>query len=223
MGALPAAAKVVRFDFRQTFGSNTRIQDRIFLQYSGAMVIADLLTVLTTVRNAWNTNLAPLLHTSHVLTSVTGTDLSSNVAPQGVNSTTSTGTLAGTALPDGTALIIKFKINKRYRGGHPRFYMSGQQVGSLATPNTWSGTVITNFAAGFTNFIAACTNAPPAGVGTLTHVAVQYFSGFTVSAPPGKRAHNIPTPLGTPVPYTVQSYVVNPTVASQRRRNLQSA
>lgn len=221
-GPLPAVAKVVRFDLHQTYGPNAHVQDRIFLRYSGTMSVADLTTVCTTMRNAWNTNMAPALITSHTLTSILATDLTSNTAAQATNSTASVGTVVDAILPTGTALVIKFRIGKRYRGGHPRFYLVGRGDASLQTSNTWTAACVTGVTNAFSAFIAAAVLAPPAAVGTLTHTTVNYFSGFTVvTNPVTHRARNVPTVLGTPLFNDVLGYAVNPIVASQRRRNLQ--
>lgn len=222
MPALPAVSKVIRFDLRQTFNSNARVFDRFFLQYSGALSLTDLATVLTTVRNAWNTNMAPNMSVRHTLTSVQGTDLSSATSAQATNSTASVGTQAGTDLAAGTALVIQFKIARRYRGGHPRFYVVSMQQPRLADARTWSGATITALASAFGAFIAASVLAPPAAVGTLSHVNVRYFSGFHNVTLPSGRVRSIPTLLALPTVDAVNSYVVNPIVASQRRRNQQS-
>jgi hypothetical protein len=223
MTALPPVSKVIRFDLHQTFGPNARVLDRIFLKYSGALSSADLATVLTTMRNGWNTNMAPILTPRHTLTSILGTDLTSSTAAQNVNSTASVGSNVDTDLPLGTALVIKFKINNRYRGGHPRFYLVGRGIGSLSNADTWTGATITGVASAFAAFIAAAVLAPPAAVGTLTHTSVNYFKGFHSVQLPSGRWRNIPTALGTPLTNDVVAYSVNPQVASQRRRNLQSA
>ena len=222
MPPLPNVSKVVRFDLLQSFGGNARIIDRIFLRYSGALSNTDLQTVLATMSAAWNANMAGQMSTNHTLTGIRGTDLTSNLGAQALNTTAHAGTQAGTDLPAGTALVIEFKIGRRFRGGHPRFYLCSQQAGRLATPKTWTAGIISGVATQFAAFIAACVLGPPAAVGTLTHTTVHYFSGFTVSAPAGHRARNIPTVLANPTFDDVLSYAVNPIVASQRRRNQQS-
>jgi hypothetical protein len=222
MSALPPVSKVIRADFLQTVGANTSVLNRIFFQYSGTLSLADLTTLLTTFSNAWGTNISPNQNTGATLTAVRGTDLSSSTAPQTIISTSKVGTAAGSGMPDGTAAVIKFKINRRYRGGHPRFYET-----ALVVTNVQNGTQIvpasaTAFANSFAAFIAACVLAPPAAVGTLTHVNVHYFSGFTNKTFPSGRTRAVPNLLATPTVDSILSYSTNAHVGSQRRRNQQS-
>lgn len=222
MPVLPNVTRVFRVDIAQAFGSNTAIRNRIFFQYSGALSTTDATTVLTTIRNAWNTNLAGALVSGQSATSFTLTDLSNPSAPQVVNSTASAGTNAGTALPAGVALVTKFKLARRYRGGHPRVYIVGFTTANVATVETWSAALISAWTADWQAFINACVLAPPAAVGTLIHVNVSYFSGFTNVTFPSGRIRPRPTLRVTPIVDAVIGYSVNPKIASQRRRNQQS-
>jgi hypothetical protein len=213
---------VLRVDLNQV-ASGINVRDRLFFKMSvGTESISDLQTLATTITSAWGTNMKVMESTNHTLTNVLITDLSGAAAPQTVGGAAQAGTNAAIVYPNGMALVIRFKINRRYRGGHPRFYL-----GALGGSDLLSGSAFTAafLAAALTNwqaFVAACVLAPPANIGVLTHVNVSYFSGFTVSAPVGKRAKNLPTPRVAPVVDTVVSYSLNPLPASQRRRNHQS-
>lgn len=224
MPALPSPGKVIRADLFFTYGPNPRVRDRIFFSYAGAGPnTADLTTLAGTISAAWNTNLVPQTNSSMALTNITLTDLASNVGPQVATTTNRVGTLAGTALPDGTAMVIKFKVARRYRGGHPRFYLAGRVTADLSSLNQWVGTSTTSLASAWQAFITACEATPPTNIGTMVHVNVSYFAGFTATQFPTGRFRNIPKVRGTPVVDNVTSYSVNGLVASQRRRNLQSA
>jgi hypothetical protein len=223
MAALPPVSKVVRVDFFQTYGANTRVRDRIFLQYSGAMSSADLATVLSNIDTAWNNNMTNLQNVGTTLTSIMGTDLSSNTAPQVVRATNRVGTRPAPGLPAGSAFVIRFKLARRYRGGHPRFYIVGGSSGDVQNGDQLTPAAIGAYQVGFGAFIGASVAAPPAAVGTLVHVNVHYFSGFhNVTFPTTGRVRSVPTALAVPTVDTVLSYSTNPLVASQRRRNQQS-
>jgi len=222
MPALPLVPRVLRFDFRQSYGSAARVMDRVFFLYSGAVSSTDLTTLLTTVRNAWNTNIAPVVTTAHTLLSVTGTDLNSAAGAQAVNSVQSVGTIIDPSLPADAAFIIKFKIARRYRGGHPRFYLIGRGTGSIGTTQQWSAGTVTSVITAWQNFIAACTLAPPAAIGTLTHSSVSYFAGFTNRTFPSGRTRAVPSLRASPLVDPVLSYSGNPIFGSQRRRAGQS-
>ena len=222
MAALPPVAKVIRYDFRQLVGANTRILNRLFFQYSGALSTTDLTTLLATASSSWLTNMVSLFSTIHSLLSITGTDLSSSTAPQVVNTTVRTGTGGYQNIPQSASLIMKFKINRRYRGGHPRSYWSGQGLVNQADSQTWNTTEINVWNTNFAAFIAACVASPPAAVGTLTHVNVNYFKGFHNVTFPSGRQRAVPTALATPNVDPIVAYLANPRIGSQRRRLQQS-
>lgn len=223
MPALNPVLRTVRLDVFQNRGVQLRVRNRLFFQYtSGLSTGADLTTWLTTVDTAWNTNIAPLMDTTSTLFQSQATDLSANNAPQVLRTNSRVGTRAGVALPAAVAAIVKMKIGRRYRGGHPRFYGLFGVGADVGSATSWAAAFTTAVQSGFAAFIAAVVAAPPVSMPGLQHVNVSYFQSFTVVAPPGKRAHNIPTQRPVPVTDPVLSYSVNPLIGSQRRRNAQS-
>ena len=222
MPALPNVSKVIRLDFTQSFGSDANIRDRIFVQYSGALSAADLATFLATWSSAWGAQLSGSLPTTESLTSILGTDLTSSSSPQALNSTARAGTSASAMLTLGVAVVIKFKIARRYRGGHPRWYLVPVASAFTQSGNQLTAAGITAYTNAWAAFIAAGLTAPPAAMGSVSHCNVSYFAGFTNRTFPSGRIRPVPVVRGTPVIDAVQSYSVNPKLGSQRRRNLQS-
>jgi hypothetical protein len=224
MPALPNVAKVLRLDFFFTVFPNTRVRDRVYFNYAGAgPSIADLTNWLTTVGTGWSGNLAARQQTGTTLTQVEATDLTSATGAQSIKSLAVVGTDAGGAPALGTAAVIRFKIQRRYRGGHPRFYFPGVSTAHLGSANAWDSTYVTNLAASWLSFVTAVITAPPAGLGAMQHVNISYFAGFTNKPFPSGRTHPVPTLRGVPVQDQVLSYSVNPIIGSQRRRYQQSA
>jgi hypothetical protein len=224
MPALPAAGKTVRCDLFQTYSANTRVRDRIYFSYTGAgPSVADLNTLAATISAAWNTNISPQQNAGAVLTSIQLTDLASATGAQSVVTVNRVGTLAGVAVPAATAMIIKFRIARRYRGGHPRFYLVGRVVADEATYSTWSSASGASVATAWAAFIAACIAGPPASLGTMAHANVSYFLGFTNKTFPSGRTRAVPNVRATPVVDAVVGYSVNLIMGSQRRRSQQSA
>jgi hypothetical protein len=119
-------------------------------------------------------------------------------------------------------VVIKFKIARRYRGGHPRFYLAGGMATDVTAQNTWTPAYQSAVAAAWVAFINACVLAPPASLGVLAQVNVSYFSGFVNKTFPSMRTHPVPVLRAVPLQDTVLGASTNPKVASQRRRNLQS-
>jgi len=148
------------------------------------------------------------------------TDLTSASSAQVVNSTGVSGTSASPELAGGTAMVIRKKIARRYRGGHPRIYVPGMLQSFLASATQWASSPLATVVAGYNAFITAATAASnPAAIGTIEHVNVSYFSGFTNKTFPSGRTHPVPTPRATPVVDLIIGTVGNPTPGSQRRRN----
>lgn len=224
MPALPSPGKVMRVDLFTTVGANTRVRDRIFFSYTGAgPTVADLLTLINTISASWNTNIVPQTNTGVTLTQIAVTDLSSASGAQNQLTVSRVGTLAGTALPAAVAMIVKFKIARRYRGGHPRFYLPGRVTADLASSTAWVSANAAALATAFSAFITACEATPPTNIGTMVHVNVGYFGGFTNRTFPSGRTRPVPNVLGTPHVDTITAYSVNLQVGSQRRRSQQSA
>lgn len=224
MPALPNVSKVIRVDFFLTVGANARVRDRIFFSFAGAgPAVTDLNTLAATISSSWLTNLVPQTNTGVTLTGITLTDLTSASGAQTVTSQSRVGTLAGTALSAGVAMIVKFKVARRYRGGHPRFYLPGRVTADLASSTQWASGSTTSLATAFAAFITACEASPPTNIGVMTHVNVSYFNGFTNKTFPSGRTKAVPTVRVTPVTDPVTAYSVNGFIGSQRRRNQQSA
>ena len=226
MPALPSPGKVIRLDLFFTKGVNTRVRDRIFFSYSGpGPTVGDLNTWLATVNTQWSGHMSGQQTTDTTLTQLEATDLASNTGAQAIAAVASAGTLTGTGVNAAAAvcLIIKFKIARRYRGGHPRFYMPGPSMGNLQTTETWTSAYASGAASAFSAFIAAAVTTPPTNLGTMAHVNVSYFQGFHNVTFPSGRTHAVATPKGTPTVDPVIAYVGNPIIGSQRRRNQQSA
>lgn len=224
MPPLASPGKVVRADFFLSVGANVRVRDRIFFSYTGAGPnTTDLTTLAGTISTAWLNQLVPQTNTSVVLTQIALTDLASSSGAQVFSTQSRSGTLAGTFLPAAVAMIVKFKIARRYRGGHPRFYLPGRVTADLSTTTTWAGASATSLATAFAAFIAACVTTPPTNLGTMAHVNVSYFTGFTNKTFPSGRTRAVPNPRATPLVDPITSYSVNTQVGSQRRRSQQSA
>jgi hypothetical protein len=224
MPVLPPVPKTVRVDFHMALTGQSNVQCRVFFSYAGALSQTDANTWTTTIRSAWGSNIMNHLSNACSLVSTVLTDLTSTSAAQSVDGTSVVGGAALAAVPNGVALVIKHKIARRYRGGHPKLYLPGMTAANLLTSNQWGSAAITQELSDFNAFITAALTAP-AGVGAVTHVSVPYFKGFTaVTNPITHRVRNVPNLApGTPVPDVVISNSVNPIPASQRRRNRQSS
>lgn len=223
MPALPPVSKVMRIDLFETYLQDVHVRDRIYFQFAGAgPTTADLTTLGTTISAAWNTNMSPILSTAFTLSTIQLTDLTSNTGAQNVVTAARAGTDATAVLSAGVAAVIRFKISRRYRGGHPRFYLCGIPQAKMAATGIWNTSFTAALQSDWAAFITACEASPPTNIGAMTHVNVSYFAGFTNKTFPSGRTHPVSTLRGTPMVDAINSYSINPNPASQRRRNVQS-
>lgn len=220
MPPLPAVSKVVQVALGINPGTLPPVITRFFIQYTGtAPTNADLSTFNTAVSSAFNTSLKSLLDNNRLLISVESIDLSSAVAAVASSTVSVSGTRAGTELPISVAVVDSYTIARRYRGGHPRGYWPFGVAADLTDRRNWSTTFTGAVNTGINAFFTAVVAAGWAGAGTLTHVNVSYYKGFTVvTSPTTGRARNIPTLRVTPTVDAVTATLARGSIGSQRRR-----
>jgi hypothetical protein len=225
MPALPALPKVIRFQFFQDIGSDLHVLNTLDYIGAAAATQSDVNNAAEAAADAWESNVL-VLQTSDVLfVSCVATALDSSTAPQATVTEISTGSVGGTILPAGTAMVISKKVARRFRGGHGRLYLCGLNEGTLLTAQTFQPAAINSVNAAFAALDTAIKGASySAWTGPVGCVA-RYFQGFTVVTNPiTHRARNVPNPIpGGPTTDLILSYSASSKVASQRRRNLQSS
>jgi hypothetical protein len=222
-GPLPAVAKAVRVEHHFTEAAAPNVMVRTFFQYTGALSTADATTWLGNIITGLNANMSANLQPTLTLLLSELTDLTSVSSAQVQSSVGFTGGATASPLAAGVAMVLRYRIARRYRGGHPRVYLPGMANAFLNTPTQWATASQASIVAAWVSYLAACTaNTNPAAIGTITHINISYYQGFTVVTPPGKRAKNVPTPRVTPLVDPVINVSGNPKPGSQRRRNEQS-
>lgn len=221
MPALPSVSKVVRTALTMNLGDGTPALTRFFTQYSGtAPTNADLATFDTALATAFGTNLKSLMDNGMLLNQVESIDLSSVTAAVDTSTVSVAGTRGSATLAASTALVASYRIARRYRGGHPRGYWPFGIQTDLNDRNTWKSTFTSACNTGLTAFFTAVNAAGWSGAGTLTHVNVSYYHGFTVVTNPiTGRARNVPTLRGTPLVDLVTGVFAQPSTGAQRRRD----
>jgi len=198
--------------------------NRFFLSFTGGpSTNAQAAALAATVMGQWAANISPVQGSKYSTVQVTVIDLTSATAGEGTVVASHVGTRAGTALPAGVCLVLKFHVNRRYRGGHPRMYLYSLTAADQQDANSWNPTDSAIVGTAWAAFIAAVLAAPPAGLVLTSQSNVSYFSGFTNHTFPSGRTKAIPTPRVTPVVDPVVSIGVNNQIGSQRRRYRQSA
>lgn len=220
MAALPNVSKVVKVALVMEDGINTDIVTRFYIRYSGsAPSPADLDTFAADVKSAWQANIAGDVNSELSLIRVECTDLSTLTSAVGLWTGVQAGTATGVPVPVDSAVVVSYTIARRYRGGHPRGYWSAGEGIDLDNPQRWTPDFIGAFQTSIEAFFSAVIGAGWSGAGTLDHVNVSYFAGFTViTSPTTGRARNVPTLRGTPIVDPVVALVARLRIGTQRRR-----
>lgn len=203
MTTLPPVPGVVQVRLKGTFGPQP-FNNILYLQFSGAApTVADLTTVGTAVGNAWGTSLAPLCATGIDLAAIDLADLSSPAAAQTSVAAAKPGTRTGGFITAATCCVVSWKINVRYRGGHPRTYFPFGVTTDLSSVRLWT-TAFTTLVQTNINTFRTALNAITASGATYKMVAVS------------RVANNVQRP--TPLVFPIQSNLVHGRVDTQRRR-----
>jgi len=203
MAPLPDAASIVRLRVAGTV-NGAPFNNIFHLQYSGpAPSNANLNSLCTSVLTAWQTNFKSLCPSSVVLANADAQDLTNTSAASGTATDTTAGTRAGTAMPNSVACCITWHINNRYRGGHPRTYLPAGVIADVTGGNRWTDAFVTAADSAAAAFLVA-VNALSIGGATYKMVCLSYTRNKVALIPP--------------VPYSIQSSLVDHRPDSQRRR-----
>jgi hypothetical protein len=207
-----------------TLGEDIDARWRFFVHYDGTTGTAtEYNTFASSIASAWNSNLSAFAFSDCTLTEVIVTDLSDPSAAVGSWSGSHVGTNTGEPLPANAAFIVRFHQDRRYRGGHPKVFLPYLVAESLDSVQEWIPATVAGLVAAFEAFLTDMLTDGWSGSGTLTHVLVSFFQGFTNVLYPSGRYHAKPTPRSSPLVTPVTGYSGNPKVGSQRRRNQQSS
>lgn len=220
MPALPVVPKVLRVALSGTRSVPSVWLTRFFIQYTGtAPTNADLAAFDTAIDTSFNTNVKPLMDADTALSQIESVDLSSSSGAVDIKTVNRVGTRAGTAMPAQICAVQSYGIGRRYRGGHPRGYWPLGTITDISLDTIWGATAVTAFDNGLDALFTSIFAAGWTGAGTLTHVNVSYYSGFTVVTNPiTGRARNVPTLRVAPVVDAVVSTTIRSSFGTQRRR-----
>lgn len=183
-GALPPVPQGMRVDILGNIAS-APILNRFHVEYTGSPpATADLHNTALLIGDSWGTNFLPLLAQDYTFLSVTCTDLSSITGAVGVETFSGVGAVTTDVSSNNVAIVLSWKAATRYRGGHPRSYISGVPAAASQGPLFWSPATANSFATSAAKFLTD-VNAAGAGVGGSTSlVCIHYFRHHAFLSPP---------------------------------------
>lgn len=207
----------VRLDYLQVDGF--RGGNRFFLGYSGsAPTVANCNSLASDIATAWQTDIASLVPAAWSLVEVDVLDIATDSGNSGNAAVSYAGTRSGDALPAQCAANIEYNIARRYRGGKPRIYMPIGVMTDLQNQSEWSNSMVTSIEAGWNSFMSAVQALTVGSMGTLTHVNLSYYKGFTNIVNSSGRERAVPTYRAAALVDTVTGYAAKVQVSSQKRR-----
>jgi hypothetical protein len=142
-------------------------------------------------------------HVSDVHESSKYEDLSSDTGVIAFTNPTSPGGSTGTLAPLNICAVGSWQIQRRYRGGKPRSYLSALTEAQAPGPNKLDTTFQTNWSNALGTFLTAWTNKTVSGI-TYSLACVSYRNGNAARV--------------TPLVEDVIGVIVQPFIRTQRRR-----
>jgi hypothetical protein len=160
----------------------------------------------------------PVVSNEWVLTEVDVLDIASDTGSSGQWTGDIVGGNGGTMIPNNCAINIEFDIARRYRGGKPRIFLPPASSGELLNQDRWSDTAVGTFHTAISGFFTQVEALTIGSMGTLNHVNLSYYKGFTNVTNSSGRTRAAPKYRTVALSDPVEGYAVKLEVGSQRRR-----
>jgi hypothetical protein len=207
----------VRLDYKEE--GNELGGSRFYLSYSGSAPSgANCVTLATDIAGAWESHIAGLVNEDYSLTEVDVLDIATDSGNSGQWTGLNQGTRAGTAMPAQVATNVEFDIARRYRGGKPRMFLPAGVTGDEEDDSHWSSAFITAVNTGVAAFFSEVEGFDVGSVGTLAHVNLSFYKGFTNVTNPSGRTRAVPSYRAAALLDTVEGYSAKAVMGSQKRR-----
>ena len=134
--------------------------------------------------------MATVLSNQHTLTNVRVTDMTTLASPDAGYVASVVGTSPNAPVDIAEALLVKFVVNRRYRGGKPKVYLAGFPAIDKLNDFEWTTGICASAVAQWIDFIAAIKATGGLGIDLANQVNVSFYEGFTVKTGPTGRARN---------------------------------
>jgi hypothetical protein len=215
---LPASPCVrVKLDYLNTDSSEA--SSRFYLSYSGsAPTGADCIALATAVALSWHDNLAGAVAPDYSLVEVDVLDIATDTGLSGQWTGSDPGLNTGTALPAQSAMNVEFGIARRYRGGKPRMFLPPGITGNQADAGHWNSTFVGVVTSAVEVFFSSIGSDTIGAMGTLAHVNLSYYKGFTNVTNSSGRTRAAPKYQYPAAVDPITGYSAKALIGSQRRR-----
>jgi len=210
MPPLPPVPGVIRIALKGTVGPFNWV-NVLHFTWSGTPPTSTVLGTLgSDVGAAWLADMSPMQDSDTALVLTTLTDLTSDTAAQAEVATPAVGSRTGDFLPASACYLVDYPVTVRYRGGHPRTYLSVGVFSDLADSAHWSTDMRDAVTSAWENFLGAIGGFSDSGFTVGNPVAVSYVNRVINPVPPYRRTTPLVLPLDG-ITFPLQ-------LANQRRR-----
>lgn len=206
MPALQPVAGIVKVAVQYTtpVGSNLNILHVGSTANPSSWIVGDINEACHMILNAYDTFAFTLMSHNCVGFVAQGVDLTSVLGVEGEFTSTVTGGDTSQDLPQSAAAVISWNASRHYRGGHPRTYMGGMTVNSIADSHSITSTYQTGLTTMGNAILTNLAGGSYTRTGTVGLVAVHRVQHGAV--------------LTVPLVDQITGCVVKQRIDSQRRR-----
>lgn len=206
MPPLPAVPGVVKLEVSGTY-HDTLWVNIFYVSYTGAAPsAANLEAYLTAITTPITTFYGDEMSVDNELTGIKATDLASDTGATSEVTESTFGSRTGDFNPANVAVCVSLTIARRYRGGHPRKYLSIGTSGTFASGSTkfWATAFLDDCATNFDLMLAGMIGLTEGSTTFSDNVSVSYRTAGAVRA--------------TAVVDPITGAIFRERVCSQRRR-----
>lgn len=203
MPALAQVPGVVRVSVRGT-SQGQAIVNVFHVKWSGgAWDQASVTYAANLVKAAYETNFVPRLNGNYSGDNVRAVDLTATAGNEATVALGGSPGTVSTGVPQSAACCVTWRIQRHYRGGHPRTYLGPLGAAAIESPTSLAAAYVSTVTTSATTFLNSI-NAGTTGGNTMRLVAVH-------------RQQN-GAQLTVPLTSDVQSAVVDTRIDTMRRR-----
>jgi hypothetical protein len=183
MPAMLPVPGVIRFAFRGTSAGQAVVN--VFHVRAGIGLIDQTLinAITSSVRAAYESNFVPRLNGSYSGDTCRAVDLTSALGVEATQALGGTPGATSTTSPNSVACCVTWKINRHYRGGHPRSYIGPIHSSQYENQTSFTSGLVTQMTTSANAFRTA-VNAVVGTSGNCELVAVHRVSAGSLLDPP---------------------------------------
>jgi hypothetical protein len=173
---LPDAEDCVKVTFKGTSSGQPWVNGIYMRHLPGTFDQAAAEALAAACHNVYFNAFIPQMVAACQLLQTEVIDLDTRTGPIATETVTHVGTNpASNPAPLQVACCISWRIQDRYRGGHPRMYLAGVSTTFIASGRNWTGTQLPLYQAAADGFLTGMTDITAGGL-VWEMVCVRYFS-----------------------------------------------